>query len=104
MGRHPVPGRPGPTFAAGSGAGCAGAGHYRELLVPAVGVLLPPCPVRGPVPVLDVAHAPADLGACVPLPARSRAGHLAARNRLRDAVSARIRVGRVTVPPAFDGP
>src|SRR5690242_20005097 len=104
MGGHPIPGRPGPTFRTGSGTGCAGAGHYRELLIPAVGVLLPPRPVRGPVPGLDVSHAPADLGARVPLPARARAGHLAARNRLRDSVSARIRVGRVTVPSTFDGP
>src|SRR5579863_2386937 len=82
----------------------AGAGRCVVLLIPAVGVLLAPGPVRGPVPDLDVPHAPADLGACVPLPARSRAGHLAAGDRLRNAVCARVRVGRITVPPAFGGP
>src|SRR5579863_4042657 len=103
---HPNMGRSGPTFtarAAGPGAGSAGAGPFLRL-IPAVVALLAPGPVRGAVAGLDVPHSPADLGACVPLPARPRAGHLAAGDRLRNAVCARVRVGRITVPAAFGGP
>src|SRR5690606_38695979 len=48
-----------------------------------------------------VAQAPADLGGRVGLPVRAGAGHLAARQGLRDAVGARGGVLRVGVPVAL---
>src|SRR5690348_17612561 len=52
---------------------------------------------------LDVAQAPLDLGGRIGLPVRSRARHLAARQRLRDAVRA-AGVLRVVPPAALPVP
>src|SRR5579859_4133863 len=109
MERHRVLGRPRPTFRPVRPRRGPAPGTYRVVvnawaLIPAVVVLVPPGPVRRPVAVPDVSHSPADLGPCVPFPARPGSGHLAAGDRLRDAVGARERVGRIAVPPAFGGP
>src|SRR5579862_4795483 len=79
--------------------GRAGIGR---LVVP-VGFLEGPGAARTSVNPLDIAQAPPDLGGRVGLPVRARAGHLAARQGLRDAVGA-AGVLRVVDPAALPVP
>src|SRR4051812_37020016 len=53
------------------------------------------------VPVLDVVETPLDLGYRVRAPVLAELGHLAAGQRLGDAVRARARVGGPLVPAAL---
>lgn len=71
--------------------------------VEALGLGLRPGPARVPVPVLDVAQAPADLGDRVGLPVVAFGGHLGAGVGLRDAVRA-DGVRRELVPTRLAGP
>src|ERR1035437_2639968 len=74
-----------------------------QRLVIAVGFLEGPGAAGVPVDVLDVAQSPPDLGRRIGLPVRACAGHLAARQRLRDAVRA-AGVFRVVAPAALPVP
>src|ERR1700733_15106533 len=76
-----------------------GSGHS----VVVVRFLERPCAARIPVYRLDIAQAPPDLGRRVGLPVSPGAGHLAARQGLRDPVRA-ARVLRVVGPPALPVP
>ena len=69
--------------------------------VPTVGALEAPRTTGGAVPVLHVLDAPGDLGRRVGAPVVAVAGHLAAGQRLRDAVRARGGVRGVDVPVAL---
>src|SRR5580658_2313888 len=73
-----------------------------RLVVP-VGFLESPRAARIPVYLLDVAQSPPDLGGRIRLPVRPGAGHLAARQRLGDAVRA-AGVLRVVHPAALPVP
>src|SRR5712671_2678370 len=84
-------------------AGRRGASETNPRSVIPVGFLESPCVTGIPVNALDVAKAPADLGRRVGLPVRPRAGHLASRQRLRDAVRP-ARVLRVIDPAALPVP
>src|SRR5205823_15034752 len=75
-----------------------------QVSVPAGGLRVVPRPVRGPIPGPDVAQPPADLGGCVRPPVGARAGHLAAGQRLGNAVRARVGVAGVLVPAALPLP
>src|ERR1700733_13795471 len=77
--------------------GCSG------YLVVAVGFFEGPGATGISVDALDVPQAPPDLGGRIRLPVRARAGHLAARQRLRDAVRA-AGVLRVVAPAALPVP
>src|SRR5450755_3604579 len=83
-------------------APCAAVGQARsERSVTASRLLMRPRAGRRSVGALDVAKAPADLGSSVGLPVGAGAGHLRARQRLRDAVGARARVRRADIPAAL---
>src|SRR5215510_2751878 len=66
------------------------AGQVRSPYVPAGGLRMIPGATWGPIPGPDVPQAPADLGADPRPPVGAGAGHLAAGQRLRDAVRARV--------------
>src|SRR5262249_11145093 len=72
--------------------------------VPAGGLRMIPGATWGPIPGPDVAQAPANLGADPPPPVGAGAGHLAAGQRLRDAVRTRVGVACVLVPAALPVP
>src|SRR5580704_12402790 len=78
-------------------------GRKKDLII-SVGELEIPRAAWGAVNGLDVSEAPLDLGGGVRLPVRARAGHLRARQRLRDAVRAGVRVFRLVVPAALPIP
>src|ERR1039457_7182366 len=82
---------------------CGPSPRCRSNLVVAVGFLESPGATGIAVDVLDVTKAPPDLGGRVRLPVRARAGHLAARQRLRYAVRA-AGVFRVVAPAALPVP
>src|SRR5690606_23848765 len=72
-------------------AGARRLADYRRkdgLLIPSPGLGVPPGSARRAVAALDVAESPLDLGGGVGLPVGAGAGHLAAGQRLRDAVRA----------------
>src|SRR5690606_10502654 len=85
-------------------AGARRLADYRRkdgLLIPSPGLGVPPGSARRAVAALDVAESPLDLGGGVGLPVGAGAGHLAAGQRLRDAVRAGVAVHRPLVPAAL---